>query len=75
MDLTDYTLKIVKGKVLTKNQRLALEIIDWCEIPKQYQGFWWRVCKKFPEFTEDRLTEIKHRGIKNSTYLKKMIFK
>jgi hypothetical protein len=73
--LADYKLPEKQvGKNLTKNQRLALEIIEWCQIPKQFQGFWWRSAKRFTAYTEDRFQELKHRGIKNSAYLRKMIF-
>jgi hypothetical protein len=76
LDLKDYQLPKDKGESnLKKNQRLALEIIKWCEIPVKFQGFWWRQVKNFTEFTEDRFNELKRRGIKNTKYLKKLIFK
>ena len=76
LDLKNYEIpKNDGGRDLKKNQRLALEIIAWCQIPKKYQGFWWKKVKLFTAYTEDRFNELKRRGIKNANYLRKMIFK
>lgn len=73
LNLKDYQVKVSKEKVLTKNQRLALEIIEFFQIEKKWQGRWWRVAKLNTAFLEDKFLYCKTRN-KPAPYLWRMLF-
>jgi hypothetical protein len=83
LDLKDYKLPEIKENLrdLKKNQRLALEIIETFKIEPFKQGRWFKVCKRFPAFTEDKFLYVKRllnegSQIKNpGGYLWSLIFK
>jgi hypothetical protein len=50
-----------------------LEIIKYCG-KSGYDKRWFRICKKSPEFVEDKFRQFKEKGIKNGAYLFRMIF-
>jgi hypothetical protein len=61
------------GKILIKTQRLALEIIEYVG-KSEYSKRWFRICKKSPEFVEDKFRQFKEKGIKDGAYLFRMIY-
>jgi len=74
--LKDYKIEVNKGRVLNKNQRLALEIIEYCKIKdKKWIGMWFRACKNNCAFVEDKFRLFKETGKTNGEYLFRMIFK
>lgn len=63
------------GKILNKNQRLALEIIDYFKLEKKWHARWFMACKNCPAFIEDKFLIVKQKKIENGAgYLWRMIY-